>query len=445
MNQARRTDIIVTFDGVEITEDIRNFLTGITYIDSEEDNADDLQLTLQDRDNLWMQSWLQQAMEASSTTKAANATAAGAAYTVTAKSGLILRAAPSKESARLNCFAFGTPINVLDASGSWFQVDAGGQSGYMWGGYLAPAAAAQTADSAAQNASGQASTAAKSHGFLITAAFHRENWDDGHANDLNCGQFELDTIQCSGPPDVVTLKATALPYSGTARQTEKSKTWENYMLSGIGTEIATGAGMAFMFESDTDILYTSIEQKDEADIPFLLSCCHDAGLSLKISNNMIIIFDQVKYEAKDSVMTITKGDGSYKQHNLSTTKANVQYTSCRVSYVTPEGIPIEGIYQLPDYKADDSKNQRLEIHAKVNDIAEAQFLAEKKLRYHNKYEKICKFTLPGTPELVAGVCVTLANWGPWSGKYIIKEARHTYRRSGGYETQITLRRILGGY
>ena len=443
MSSVRNTSAIVTFDGVDISDDISKYLESITYIDFEEDKADDLQIKLHDRPRIWLLSWVQQMMEASvsDAPQASPAAAATAKYTVTAQSGLILREGPSTSTARLNCFAFGTEIDVVDASGDWYQVNAGGQSGYMYGGYLAPAAA-QNADA---NAAEAAPAATAQPGFKITASFQRSGWNDGNSDLLDCGRFELDTIQCQGPPDTVTLKATALPYSSSARQTLKDKTWEAVKLSMIGSEIAAAAGMTCMFLSQTDITYAPIEQKQDPDIKFLSDLCHDAGLSLKVNNNIIIIFDQITYESASPIAVISKGDGSYTKHNLSTAKSNVEYQSCRVSYVTPEGTLIEGIAKLTDYDPEAKGNQQLEITAKVADIAEAQVLAQKYLRLHNKYQKTAQLQMQGNPDMAAGVCVQLTGWGPWSGKYIISQARHQLSRSTGYTTTINLRRVLGGY
>lgn len=444
MSSARSTSAIITFDGTDISADISRYLESVTYIDFEEDKADDLQIKLQDRPRIWLLSWIQQMMEASVTDapQAAPAATATTKYTVTAQSGLILREGPSTSTSRLNCFAFGTEIDVVDASGAWFQVSAGGQSGYMYGGYLAPAAA-QNTDSNAATAAAPAAVAQP--GFKITASLRRSGWNDGNSDFLDCGQFELDTIQCQGPPDTVTLKATALPYSSSARQTLKDKTWEAVKLSMIGSEIAAAAGMTCMFLSQTDISYTHIEQKQEPDILFLSGLCHDAGLSLKVNNNIIIIFDQITYESAAPIKTISKGDGSYTKHSLSTAKSSVEYQSCRVSYVTPEGALIEGVAKLTDYDPEAKGNQQLEVTAKVADIAEAQVLAQKYLRLHNKYQKTAQFQMQGNPDMVAGICVQLVGWGPWSGKYIISQARHQLSRSTGYTTTINLRRVLGGY
>lgn len=452
---ARRTRVKLTFSGVDITDSIEPYLISVQYADSEEDEADDLQLMLHDRPSVWLQSWIQRMMIASVTDAPAQVLAGGTqaaasagTYTVTAQSGLILRAGPGIDTARLGCFPYGTDVSVSDNSGTWFQVSVGGQSGYMHSGYLKPKEAAAAGQEAASGEAADAQaqqTAPQIGGFKIAATIVREGWNDGLANELECGQFELDTIQCQGPPDTLTIKATALPFSADIRQTKKDKAWEGVKLSDIGKEIAAAAGMAFMFISETDILYAHKEQKEKADIVFLSELCHDAGLSLKATNNMIVVFDQIARESAASIQTIRKGDGSYTKHTLSTSKAGKEYQSCRVSYLTPEGQLIEGVAKLADYDPEAKGNQQLEIRMKVDSIGEAQLLAQKHLRLHNKYQKTATFSMQGNTDLVAGVCVVLEGWGPWSGKYIVKNAKHQVAASSGYTTTITLRRVLGGY
>lgn len=68
---ARRAAVSVQFDGVDITKDIRPYLKSLTYTDSEEDESDSLQLQLQDRDGIWLEDWLTQAVEATAAAKLA--------------------------------------------------------------------------------------------------------------------------------------------------------------------------------------------------------------------------------------------------------------------------------------------------------------------------------------------------------------------------------------
>ena len=351
-NLARRAAVEIAFAGVDITKSIRPYLESLTYTDNEADKADDLQIQLQDRDSIWMEKWLVEAIEAAS-------------------------------AAKLN----------------------------------------------------------------MDAVILRENWlGDGKDMVLPCGEFELDNVVLSGPPALITIKGTSLPFSAPVRQTKKNKAWENTTLSAIANEKAGANGMTCMYESAYDPFYKRVEQVDASDIDFLSRLCHDAGISLKATSSILVFFDQVAYEAKSPVITIQKGKaGGYIKYKLSVGAADSQYSSCRVSYVDPAtGKCIEATAKIEDYNADAKNNQQLEVTAKVSSKDEAKTLAEKHLRLHNKMNRTASLTLPGSPELVAGVTVQLEHWGGWSGKYIVKKATHKVD-SSGYTTKVELRRVLSGY
>lgn len=138
---ARRTVIRLTFEGVDISADINRNLLSMTYTDNEEDKTDDLQLSLDDREGVWLGNWL--------------------------------------------------------------------------------------------------NTPSASKGAEISAVIVQKNWEsDGKDRVLDCGVFEIDTVDGSGPPAKATIKAGSIPYSSTIRTQKKTKAWENYTLSGIANEIA---------------------------------------------------------------------------------------------------------------------------------------------------------------------------------------------------------------
>lgn len=68
-NMARRTVAEIAFDGVDITSSIRPYLLSVSYTDNEEDETDDLQITLQDRGRIWTEQWLMDAIEAAAAEK----------------------------------------------------------------------------------------------------------------------------------------------------------------------------------------------------------------------------------------------------------------------------------------------------------------------------------------------------------------------------------------
>lgn len=438
-NFARRTAVEVAFDGVDITGSMQPYFLTATYTDNEEDQADDLQIKLQDRDGIWLTKWLNDAVDAAASTGTSEPDSGNAAktYRVTPKIGLNVRSGPGTSYKKYGALVCGTTVEVTGISGGWATISYGGQTAYVSAEYIEPVDSTEVP----QSQQGPSTV------LKIQCVILRENWNgDGKDVVLDCGQFELDTVNASGPPSVVVLKATSLPYTSTIRQTEKSKAWEGYRLSGIANEMAAANGMTCLYESKNDPRYDRVEQYKISDIAFLSKLCHDAGISLKVTNNILVLFDQAEYEAKDAAFTIKRGSGVYEKYKLDIGSAGTLYSSCRVSYVDPAtGNRIEGIARVEDYDEKSKNNQQLEVTAKVTTAAEAKALAEKRLRLHNKYTRSATFTMPGNPEAVAGVTVMLENWGGWDGKYIIKQAVHTVDSNGGYTTQVKLRRVLEGY
>lgn len=429
---SRRTAVEISFEGVDITTSIRPYLKSLTYTDHESDEADDLQITLQDREGIWMEQWLNDVIDTAGS-RTANA------YTVLPKAGLNVRKSPSTSAKKLGALSCGSKVSVSKIENGWATISYNSTTAYVNAAYLKQ---------------GSGKTGDGTTGLSIEAVIIRQNWNgDGRDELLECGLFELDSVECDGPPAEVTIKATSLPFNARIRQTEKSRGWENYRLSGIAEEIARDNDMTCLYLCEQDPFYEREEQYRTSDIAFLKRCCDNAGISLKASSKMLILFDQTEFERKEPVLTIRKEraytnqpqEVHYLDYRLSVGTADVQYQSCRVSYTDPDtGRCIEGIAKIPDYSEKSEKNQQLEVTEKVSSIAEAKRLAEKRLRLHNKYCRTAEFTLPGNPALVAGVTVALSGWGSWDGICIVKQANHQVSENG-YTTSISLRRILEGY
>ena len=65
-NLARRAAVGISFSGTDITKSIRPYLKAFIYTDNEADEADDIQIQLHDRDTIWMEKWLNEAIDAAS-------------------------------------------------------------------------------------------------------------------------------------------------------------------------------------------------------------------------------------------------------------------------------------------------------------------------------------------------------------------------------------------
>ncbi len=446
---ARRSSAAIIFDGADISKSVLPYLLSLIYTDNEEDETDDLQIKLQDRDGIWLEEWLETAINADSVTPSAvSSENTVISSEITAGTPLYLNNVKGYVSSTTS-YSFGTKTGTFYL---WDDKVIRGRrritiSSELVGvpGQVTCWINAEDAHPVSFDSVSEQQSFTKSAGLTIGAAFVQLNFDgEGNDKTLDCGLFELDSVEASGPPSVITIKATSLPFTTSIRQTKKYKAWEAYYLSGIAKEMAKNNGMTCMFLASQDPHYDRVEQFNVSDINFLSTLCHKAGISLKVSNGILVLFNQSEYEQKAAVKTIKRGDGSYSKWKLSTSEADCKYTSCRVSYTLPSGKCIEAIARVEDYDADSKSNQQLEIHAKVSSISEAEILAKKYLRLHNKYGKKVSFTCHGDSIYLAGLTVNLEDFGPWNGKYIISQAKHELNRNG-YTTGINLRKVLEGY
>lgn len=432
-NLSRRTDIEIQFDGVDISDSIRKNLISMTYIDSEDDESDDLEIRLEDRNQIWLEKWLDSTIDAAASSGNQNQNASGDIYTVTPKIGLNIRKGPGTDFQKIGAFPYGSKVTVLSVTNGWAKIQYNNQDAYVAANYLK--------QSETDTKTGDAET-----GISIRAAILRQNWNgDGIDDRLDCGQFTLDSVDADGPPSRIVFRAAAFNLQSPIREIYRSKRWEDYDLYGVANEIAGKNNMILSFLSDYNPRYKWREQNKQSDIAFLSRLCKDAGLSLKITDGAIVIFDAAQFEKKDPALTIRRGGGIYINYQLHIGGANTQYQSCRVSYNDPKtGSKIESVAKIPDYDEESENNRQLEITASVESVAEAKALAEKRLRMANRYAKTATFTMPGNPILLSGVIIRLEDFGPWNGNYIIYQARHEIS-GNGYKTNINIRRCLDGY
>lgn len=471
---ARRAETQVVLNGVDISVYVNKDWLSFTYTDNEEDEADDLQIKVCDRDGKWLRKWLNSIIDGgalggsvistapegstkTSTSSGSSSSASGGTdkprYRVTASTGVNIRKGAGEKYKVIGKLPYGTIVEVNGFYSSWAKITYSGKTGYIKGTNLKSVGGGGSSSYSGPSSSTKSSSTTKSgstantqvqtgKGLKISAVIVLRNRNnDGKDAVLDCGQFELDSIDAQGPPATVTIKATSLSFSNTVRQTLKSKSWENITLSEIAGQIARQNGMGVLFESEFNPRYSRVEQYQTSDIAFLQKLCHHAGCSLKATNNIFVVFDQAAYEGKKAVRKIKFGEeGGYTKYKLSTGTNNC-YTSCRVYCTTTSGAVISATEYAQNYNENSDNQQCLQVCQRVSSKAEAQELAHKLLRLHNKFEITGTFTFPGDPRLAAGNTVELCDFGFGDGKYIVKSAKHSIS-SSGYTTQVTLRKCL---
>ena len=289
-------------------------------------------------------------------------------------------------------------------------------------------------------------------GATLDISIVLSNWEIGGnvkiEKIVRLGTFEIDEIFGSAPPSEVAIKAVSVPDGNTLRGTEKTRSWEKAELKTIAKDIADGAGLELVFDTEENPTPDRIEQTEESDLAFLLKLCGDHGLALKIHDGQLVIFDEIDYEAAEAVATIakpgTETDAADVIDKIISYSFKVGtrdiYKACHVQYSDAEsGETIEATF----VDASKTEGKTLEVKEQVKTVAEAEKLAKKRLREKNCDEFTMTFDVLGNLDLLAGATVDVVGYGKFDGKYIITTANHDI--GSGYTTSIEMRRCLDGY
>lgn len=259
---------------------------------------------------------------------------------------------------------------------------------------------------------------------------------------LDCGQFEIDDIGASGAPTTFEFRAVSVSIKSAVRRELKSKAWEKVSLKGIAETISKGANikLLFLIDEDSNPHYEREDQTEESDLTFLHRLTQDEGVSLKITDSQLVIFDQAMFEDKDPIARFTLGVDNILSWSFGTQSSDL-YKSCTCKYRIPKKRKAIS-YTWEDPNIEDGSN--LKIRKCVANLDEAKRRARAALRQKNRYQSTGSLTVVGDTRLVAGVTILVSGFGKFSGKYLVSKATHALS-TAGYITTVELRRVLKGY
>lgn len=335
-------------------------------------------------------------------------------------------------------------------------------------------------------------------GTVLKVTIIAESWDNpGQMETLDCGSFEVDAPALGGPPPVMTIKAVSVPLSAPIRREKVSKGWEDVTLREIASDIAQSGGLSLVYELDDDPFLDRIDQRQQANLPFLEDLCADHGATVKVFNDRLVVFSEAKYEARNAAFTFREGDKRLLDYDFNQDSSDVA-SSATVEYKDSQsGKMVEETFEpatAPAVAAKLNVNQRpsnltgdayrnkalskssiksnsrsqprtMAVAAAatsltpdssasqkvVNDFSDirydasttAQTKAKAALREQNKSEWQCKLKTIGNPGMTAGLTFNVEGFGVYDGKYIADSVVHTL--GGGYTTEISGHKVLEGY
>jgi phage protein D len=257
---------------------------------------------------------------------------------------------------------------------------------------------------------------------------------------LDCGVFEIDQIQLSGPPDNVSLQGLGAGIKGNLR-TKVSTAHENKTLRQIADTIARKHKLT-VIGSITPIVIERVTQREETDLAFLNRIGSEYGFTFNVRGNKLIFMSMFDIEERPAVTVVDKTD--LLSWDI-TDKTLQTYSKVVVKYHNPVNKEVSTFETVPNndnipfnfIKTEDV----LTIHTKAENNQQAQAKAKAAIYRANSLQQEGSITLPGRAVLVAGNNFELTGLGKISGIFHIMSSEHDVNRSGGWTTTLQIKRV----
>lgn len=250
---------------------------------------------------------------------------------------------------------------------------------------------------------------------------------------LPCGTFQVDQIEYSLPPRILTVKAVSTAITQGMRHEAHNRAWENASLKVIAQDIADSNKLALFYDAP-EFMLERREQINMPDLEFISSLAKDFGLAVKVRDGKLIVYDEEAYESHESVSEILMSDRKLISVKFTSKSAEV-FRKAKVKYHHP--VKAE-VYEGEDEDEDEEGSERvLEIREYAESDSQAKEIASKRLYEANKTEITGSITLMGDVRFSAGLNIMLGEFGMFSGKFTITKAAHKVS-SSGYTTTLEL-------
>lgn len=261
---------------------------------------------------------------------------------------------------------------------------------------------------------------------------------------LQCGVFELDEIELSGPPDVVKVKGLAAGIKGSTR-TKRSYAHEKKTLRQIAQTVASRNGLSVQ-GTIPDVRFDRITQNREPDLTFLRRIAADYGCIFSVRDQQLIFTTIYEIEERSPSTEIDRLDlATYSFKD----KAAKTYKDAKVSFHNPKEKKVVATeYQTSQESNADgfaytqiATGDTKQIYAKAENKQQAEQKAKAHLHKANSKQQEGSVTLEGNVYMVAGNNFTMTGMGKLSGSWHITESRHTITRGEGYVTEASVKRV----
>jgi phage protein D len=254
---------------------------------------------------------------------------------------------------------------------------------------------------------------------------------------LPCGEFQVDELELSGPPDVFTIRGLAA-WITPAMRTPYSIGYEQQTLSDIAAAVAAKYNL-IMIDNTTntlDVTFQRLTQSQETDLAFLRRIALENGYNFSVRGSQIVFYTLSALEALPPAAALSRSDVvAFKI----TDKTHHIFKAAALNYF--DAFQKQLISQQAASAAILPTGDTLKLLVRAENGQQALLKAETGLHLHNKEKIRVRLTSRGSVALVAGNIVAISGFGTPDGTYLIETARHRLSRRGGYLTEISARQL----
>ena len=273
------------------------------------------------------------------------------------------------------------------------------------------------------------------------------------------GIFSVDTVEWSGTPDTITIKAKSADMTG-AIKTTRSQSYHQKTLGSIASEVANRHSLKLSIKPElANIQLGHVDQTDESDLHLLTRLCYHYGAAFNIKHGQLLIFianqNQTISGLSLNLTTITRQTGD--QFRFSVEERESDYTGVTASYqdqtkatkatitaknpkpIAKSTINVGQIEQAGSGDDPDTKTKRLKGVFKDKAAADAAANAEMK-RITENQAKFSLTTAYAYPALTIESPIKLQGFKSEIDvlHWTVDKATHSYSKSSGLSTQLDL-------
>ena len=260
---------------------------------------------------------------------------------------------------------------------------------------------------------------------------------------VNWGSFEIAELEYehSANGSTISLKALSTGISK-ANRTLQAKAYENTTLAEIVRIVAKRLKLS-VTGTVANIKIQRVTQYQERDIEFLTRLAREYGHSFKIVDKTLVFASRAELVEREAVAVLDFAD-VLRVHLRDLIKGVPQ--AVEVSTYDPKTKQTTKTTKCAKPRRPKSKRptttDTLKITAnKGESPAQTAHRAQTALDDAQDEQNAGTITVFGNALLVAGQMIELKQFGQFSGRYLVKQARHEYSHSRGYTTELEIKMI----